>query len=106
MKNHSAKARGIVLDLRHRTAGSAEINGKLVEWKEGDILHFIPLENTKGTVFKYTLDPENANQIYQLLDDVCWGCLVELVFKEKLVTDVLILSDWLANCYATDDLLD
>ena len=85
----------LLLKTGWRPAGNATIDGKDISWDGVDQVIGIPLENTSGKVMKYTIEPAHAKSIYDILDDVCWGTLVELTICEKQVVDVTILCDWL-----------
>lgn len=89
MKNPQIGA--IVLSDKHRTAGEAEIDGKLVKWGSGYMLTYIPFEGVK--VVKREVDPDQAQRIEKILENVSWGALVSLTFQGKYISDVTVESD-------------
>lgn len=100
MKNGLTKP-VLVLKTLHRQAGEATIDGKLVSWAEADQILVLPLESDTGKTLKYVLAPDSAEHILQLLDSVYWGCLVQLNFTGKYVSNIEIVNDWLADFYET-----
>lgn len=94
---------GLLINAGHREAGESTINNKSVKWDDADLIAIIPLEDQKGQVTKHKIEPSHVKRIYSILDDVCWGTLVELHFTGKYVTDVTVLHDWFSQyCEATE----
>lgn len=93
MRNSAINNQGLLMGNAYREAGESEINGKKVSWDAGYKISILPLGNTKGQLYKYTVDPSVADKIDEQLADVGWGALLELTFKGKMVVDVDVISD-------------
>lgn len=94
----SQEVRGLLVKVGLRPAGSMEKDGKTIQWEDVTQIVILPFESDRNLA-KYTIAPDCANGIIQLLDDVHWGCFVELVFSGRQVVDVRVLEDILSPFY-------
>lgn len=90
-------------DCRDRVAGSAEINGKQVNWDAAYLLIGVPIEHTSNRIYKYPVAPDRVNMISKKLATVCWGTLIQLTFSGKEVIDVEVMCDWLSSVYDNEE---
>lgn len=79
---------GLLLAKYHREAGSAEISGKIVEWKEGDFVRFIENGDDYGNVLKLPIHPDYLREVSAILEDLPWGQFVQITLNGKLVIDI------------------
>lgn len=99
MYTRTLKIRGIILNAKFRDAGEATIDGKHVKWEKAFQIIFLQEADPKGNAKKYTVVPEKEIAISEMLETACWGCLAELTFDGKQVSDIEIICDWLADFY-------
>lgn len=99
--NNDVSTRGLLLDLKHRSAGSMtdEKTGKLREWIEGDVIVLLPFDSTKGYLQKTLLEPTASARIQAKLADAHWGAVVELTIENRQAVDVEVIMDAFAAFY-------
>lgn len=99
--NNDVSTRGLLLDLKHRSAGSMtdEKTGKLREWIEGDVIVLLPFDSTKGYLQKILLEPAASARIQAKLADAHWGAVVELTIENRQAVDVEVIMDAFAAFY-------
>lgn len=90
---------GLVMKVGLRHAGEMLKNGEKIAWNEEFQIFIVPLEDESGKSIKYVVEPPYIEKIERLLDDVHWGCLVQLALENRHVTNVEILDDILSNYY-------
>ncbi len=87
--------RGLLLQDGHRDAGSAEIDGKTVEWGEAYVVTILPLEKSKARdIRKYVVAPNREAAIQKALADVGWGSVISLEMESNQVVNVSVELDW------------
>ncbi len=85
---------GLLLDDRLREAGCSEIDGKQISWDSGYIVTVLPYGERKGTAIrKFTVLPSMVKEISALLQNVCWGSLVELRLDNNKIIDINVIFD-------------
>ena len=90
--------KGLLLDLRLRKAGDGVDNtGKKFSWDDAWQIVFLPFEEEQTK--KLTVDDEAVDEIVKVIDDVCWGALIELSLTDKKVSSIKLLDDCLKNYY-------
>lgn len=89
--------KALIMNIGHRTAGSSVIDGKTVEWDEGDFVTVIPYLSEKGQSRKYPIHPLQVKAIEAKLADTNWGSVVELTIDGKNVVDVTVILDYFEN---------
>lgn len=101
-KSTNLNPQGLLLKIGHRPAGEAVIEGKAIQWNDADQLSILPKDDSSGKIRKYSIHPAHVERIYALLEDVYWGCFIELTISDRMVIDVTILSDWMTEYYANE----
>lgn len=96
--NNSKYYEVMILNLKNRPAGEMVVEGKKINYSAAVQIVALPIEETKK-VFKYTIDPTCIDKIAALLEPVHWGCLAKIKLTNKMVTDLEIVSDPLADYY-------
>lgn len=79
---------GLLLAGYHRDAGSAEISGKTVKWKEGDFIRFIENGDDYGNVLKLPVHLEYVRAVFTVLEDLHWGQFIKVALIGKEVIDI------------------
>ena len=99
--NTDVSTRGLLLDLKHRSAGSMtdEKTGKLREWIEGDVIVLLPFDSTKRYLQNTVLEPTASALIQAKLADAHWGAVVELTIENRQAVDVEVIMDAFAAFY-------
>ncbi len=97
MKQNFNKVEGLLLDDKLRQKGSAEINGKTVEWESAYQIVILPFGDTKGNIRKYSVLESECDRIKSILEEINWGTYVCLEFAGNKVSDVAIYQDWYAS---------
>lgn len=90
---------GLLVKVGMRPAGEMLKNGEKISWKDEFQIVIIPLEEESGKSFKYVVEPPYIEKIERQLDEVHWGCLVQLALENRHVTAVEILDDILSDYY-------
>lgn len=103
MRSQIVKTLFCIFACHDRKAGSGEIGGKMRSWGDAFQLVGLPVETTKGELWKYTVAPDCVEKVARKLDDVSWGTLLRLEFSGRQVVDVEVLCDWYADCCGTTD---
>ena len=85
------------MDDKLRNKGSAEINGKIVEWESAYQIVILPFGDTKGNIRKYSVLESECERIKSILEDVNWGAYISLDFAGNKVSDVIINDDWYSS---------
>lgn len=96
-KTLNSVPQGLLLKIAHRSAGEAVIDGKNIQWTDADQIYLLPRDDSSGKVRKYIIHPAHVDRIYGLLDEVYWGSFIELTLSNRMVVDVTILADWMAD---------
>ena len=89
---------GLLLNTKHRPAGSMDKDGKHIVWEEREQIIVLPFEEDK-TIMKFSLAPQYADKILSTLDACHWGTLIEFELKNKEVISVDIVEDVLKGFY-------
>ena len=81
--------RGLLLKDGHRTAGSKEFNGKVVNWGEGYVVTLLLAGGYQAAdVKKYTARPDLENTVKAALADVEWGSPIALTLENGKIIEV------------------
>lgn len=102
MKNYvKPRIVAILLSDYYREAGSADIQGKLVEWSDGYILTVMQYGGKRASdIRKYTVDVSAEKEISERLASVSWGTLLDIRLDNNKVVAVSVISDWSENIVA------
>lgn len=97
MKANRLIEQGLLINAGHRDAGEGEINGRIRQWKAADRIVYIKLFDEKGLVMRRDIQPEFVQKIYDVLDEVSWGAVIEVTILGKQVVSVEVISDILTD---------
>ena len=95
-------ARIVLLNLKERTAGSMEKDGKSISWNDAIQIVGIRWEDLNGQARKYTVSPSHVKEISRQLEPVHWGAVIELTLENRQVTGIDVISDVMAELYADE----
>lgn len=103
MKKRREIAKGLLLTIGHRKAGSfPDVDGNIIEYGEADRIVLLPIGYTNGTVKKYTIAEQAVKRFYAMTEDVSWGALIALEVEGSTAFEIHILVD----PFSEDPLLD
>ena len=83
-----------VLNLRRREGGSftAE-DGRVVDYSEGLILHYVPEGAYKGNVMTKRVDPQAEAKVEKALETAFWASLVQITINaDNLIVHAKIMA--------------
>lgn len=93
---------GLLTDIKNRQAGEMERDGKIISWEERKQIFLLPFEEGRNIV-KYCIAPDAVEKVLSNLENVHWGCLVELELNSKRdVISVTVVSDVLKDFYESN----
>lgn len=101
-KTLNSVPQGLLLKIAHRSAGEAMIDGKNIQWTDADQIYLLPRDDSSGKIRKYAIHPAHVDRIYGLLENIYWGAFIELTLSNRMVVDVTILADWMADYNSND----
>lgn len=97
MKTRWSRRLNIVVQTKHRLPGKGTIDGKDQEWGEAYQVVCVAVEDEKFQARKYNILPERVSEIWPKLENLSWGCLVQLDFEGYYIRDMEVLDDWFSN---------
>lgn len=100
--NRNEDVRLCLFNIREREAGSMDKDGKTINWDSAVQLVGIPWEDTNGSTRKYNIEPSHVQEISALLEDVHWGCIVDISISQRQVVSLKVVSDVMLPVYANE----
>lgn len=85
----------LLLNAKDRKEGSMIKDGKTIAWGAG--FQLVTLGLGEDQIQKYMVAPDCVEKVRAKLEQLHWGCAVELKIVNKKVCDVTVLDDVLKD---------
>lgn len=97
----------VLINEREREAGEFTNNkGQNISYDGGYYLYGIKVGDERGTLIKFRVKESIAEYVHQVMEDIHWGALVNILVVNKEVIEIKVVSDLLAGYFNLEETED